>query len=125
LCETLFSHAGADGAEELEQAPAAEQVEVGGVDVVRIVELGALLAGTGPVVFDAGQAFSVEVCCAVGAGPGATCVLVCNDKGGECCDAYEEPGGGEGVPEEREPGGGEGCGCQAEAGCREVVEDFI
>src|SRR5882724_9541567 len=59
LCETLFSHAGADGAEELEQASPAEQIEIRGVDVVRIVESGALLAGAGPAVFDTGQAFSV------------------------------------------------------------------
>src|SRR6266404_5503788 len=71
MCETLFSHAGADGAKELEQAGFTEQVEVGGVDMVGIVELGTLLAGTGPVVFDAGQALSVELRCAVGTGSGA------------------------------------------------------
>jgi len=55
--------------------------------VVGVVELGALLTGTGPAVFDAGQTFSVEVCCAVCAGSGATGALVCDDEGSECDDA--------------------------------------
>jgi hypothetical protein len=77
------------------------------------------------VVFDAGQALSVELRCAVGTGSGATCVLVCDDQSSEGSDAYQEPGGGEGVPEEGEPGGDEDGSGQAEAGCGEVVEDFV
>jgi hypothetical protein len=125
-CETMFSHAGAHGAEEFEQTSFAEQVKVGCVDVVRIVELGALLTtGTGPAVFNASEALSVEVCCAVCAGSGATCVLVCDDEYSERGNAGEEPRGGERVPEEGEPSGDEDCCRQGEASRAEVVEDFV
>src|SRR6266581_1443504 len=107
LREALFSHAGADAAQEFEQASLAEQVEIVCVDVVGIVELGALLAGASPAVLDAGQAFSIEVRCAVCAGSDAARVLVCDDESGECGNAQEEPGGGERVLEEGETGGDE------------------
>jgi len=46
---TLFSHAGADGAEELEQASFAEQVEVGCADAQRLIEWVARIETAGPV----------------------------------------------------------------------------
>src|SRR6266487_2259136 len=60
LRETLFPHAGADSAEELKQASSPEQIEISSVNVVRIVELRALLAGPGPAVFHAGQTLAAE-----------------------------------------------------------------
>ena len=70
----------------------AEEVEVGGVEMVRYFETMFLLAGFDPAVFDAGEAFAVDV-------GGSLCSgLLAEDARVEdgCCD--KEHGGGQQPP---------------------------
>lgn len=59
--KSVLSHAGAGGRQKLKQAAVAEQVEIGGVYVVRIVEALAGFSRVGPTVFDAGQPFFIKL----------------------------------------------------------------
>src|SRR5262249_51940213 len=54
LRQPFLSHAGSYRAQKLEQAASAEQVQIRGVDVVRVVKSQSLLTGAGPEVFYSG-----------------------------------------------------------------------
>ena len=64
----LFAHAGAGLGQKFEEAAGAEEVEVGGVEMGGDIDGCGLLAVADPAVFDAGDAFAVEVCGSFGLG---------------------------------------------------------
>ena len=64
--------------------------------MVRIVKARTLLAGTGPAVVDASQAFSVEVGGALCARTRSTGALMSDDEHGKHRDAQQEPDRGKG-----------------------------
>jgi len=67
--EGVFAHAGAGEREKFEEARGTEEIEISGVEAGMNVDAVAGLAGAGPAVFDAGDAFAVEVGGSFGAGP--------------------------------------------------------
>ena len=87
--QSLFAHAGADGAQELKQTASAKEIQVSSVNVVRVVELLALLTGAGPGVFNPSQALSIEIGGARSSGSGSTGALMGNDQCGEYCHAQQ------------------------------------
>jgi hypothetical protein len=64
--QSVFAHAGAGQREELEKAALSEEIEVGGVEVIRDVEALAASADAAPLVFDTGKALAVEFGTALG-----------------------------------------------------------
>src|SRR5579863_7198078 len=60
FCECVFSHARARGREKLEQAALAEQIEVGGIHVMRVIEAFASFSEGFPAIFDAGESVLVK-----------------------------------------------------------------
>src|ERR1700728_3591 len=60
LCERVFSHTRARRRKKLKQTSLAEQVEVGGVYMMRIVKAIAGFSQTGPTIFNACQSFFVK-----------------------------------------------------------------
>jgi hypothetical protein len=89
LSQSLLTHAGADGAQELKQAGFAEEIQVSSVNVAWVVELFALPPGAGPAVLHPGEAFSIEISGALGAGSCPAGGLVGYDQCGECRYAWE------------------------------------
>ncbi len=64
--ECVFPHARACGRQKLEQAALAEQVKIGGVDMMWIVKALARLTRPGPTIFNPGQRFFIKRGCALG-----------------------------------------------------------
>lgn len=62
----VFAHTGAGEGEELEQAAMAEEIEVGGVEMIGDVEALATSADAAPFVFDTRKALAVELGAALG-----------------------------------------------------------
>src|SRR5580698_10484577 len=75
-CELVFAHGKARGREEFEEAAAAKEIEIVGVDVIRVAKALASLAGAGPAILDAGDATAVHCDGGFCAGAGANDALV-------------------------------------------------
>ncbi len=89
--ESVFAHASAREGEKLEEARFAEEIEIGGVEAG--VDVDAVrLAGPVPMpaVFDAGEAFAIEVDGTFGAGSVAEDFCVEDGDGDEDCQGREE-----------------------------------
>src|SRR5580704_3717302 len=103
-CELVFAHGEASGGEEFEEAAAAEEVEVVGVDVIGVAEALASLAGACPAVLDAGDAAAVHGGGGFCAGAGANDALVNPTQNQVSGDGEPELFGAEGFASQREVG---------------------
>jgi hypothetical protein len=120
--EALLSHPGPDGAQQLEEAPPAKQIQVSGIDMVGIIEPRTLLPGTAPLILDTAQSPPIKVRCPARAQVRPPRPLMSEDQHGECSNAQQQPAGGEEVPEEREPAGNQDHTRQSKPRYAEVVE---
>ncbi|MGB2887582.1 MAG: hypothetical protein WBC04_07810 [Candidatus Acidiferrales bacterium] len=91
--EAVFAHPGSRDREKLEQPAAAEKVEVGGVNMIRIGEAATGCAGACPAIFDSGQASLIECLGPFGASARANHAIVDDDQCQKNSCGHKQPRG--------------------------------
>jgi len=101
--EGVLTHAGSGDGEKFEEAAAAEEIEVGGVEMFGGVEAVSGGAMALPLVLDAGEAETVELYGSLGDGLFLQELRVIGGDGDEEDDGQRKPDGGKGVGLEVDP----------------------
>ena len=79
--QSFFADTGSSRAQQLEERPLAEQIQIARVRVRRVKEPVAGLSGSGPLVLDSGQTARIEIRDAHDTGQSADHAVVRDDRG--------------------------------------------